>query len=222
MSPKWVKTYPDTRRTTPEKKIQIYLFFFHKMHVFHPKIVSLTIKKICFMFLSGSFNSLTVRLKKGMKHVKVKTTFLFTLTLLIVSSVGIRPGFTQDMAYTQLSLPEGAKARLGKGSVGEVTYSPGGALLAVGSNIGIWLYDAKTFQELAFLPRTDGLDLTVYHSARMARRLPVAVEIWTVRFVYGILRQVQSPKRTLTGHMSGVRSLSFSPDGTDTCKWEFG
>ena len=66
--------------------------------------------------------------------MKVKTTFLLTLTLLIISSVSILPGFAQYVAYTQLSLPEGAIARLGKGSVGEVTYSPGGSLLAVGSN----------------------------------------------------------------------------------------
>ena len=83
--------------------------------------------------------------------MKAKTTFLFILTLLIVSSVRIFPGFAQHTAYTQLSLPEGAKARLGKGSVEEVTYSPDGSLLAVGSNIGIWLYDTETFQELALL-----------------------------------------------------------------------
>ena len=42
------------------------------------------------------------------------------------------------------------KSRLGKGSVEEITYAPDGSLLAVGSNIGIWLYDTKTSQELAF------------------------------------------------------------------------
>ena len=46
--------------------------------------------------------------------MEVKTTFSLTLTLLIASSVSICPGFAQDVAYTQLSLPEGTKARLGK------------------------------------------------------------------------------------------------------------
>ena len=91
--------------------------------------------------------------------MKVKTTFLFTLTLLIVSCVRICPGFAQDTAYTQLSLPEGAKARLGKGSVGEVTYSPDGSLLAVGTNIGIWLYDAKNIPRTCHARWADGLDL---------------------------------------------------------------
>ena len=48
--------------------------------------------------------------------MKAKTTFLLVLTLLIVSSVSILSGFAQHRAYTQLSLPAGAKARLGKGS----------------------------------------------------------------------------------------------------------
>ena len=83
--------------------------------------------------------------------MKVKTTFLLTLTLLIISSIVIFPGFAQHAPYIQLSLPEGAKARFGKGNIGELTYSPDGSLLAVGTNIGIWLYDTETYQELAFL-----------------------------------------------------------------------
>ena len=54
--------------------------------------------------------------------------------------------FAQD--YTRLSLPEGAKARLGKGSVNEVKYSPDGTKLAVASDIGIWIYDAQTGEEI--------------------------------------------------------------------------
>ena len=50
------------------------------------------------------------------------------------------------------SLPEGAIARLGKGSVmGDVVYSPDGTRLAVASSIGIWLYDAQTYQEVGLL-----------------------------------------------------------------------
>ena len=83
--------------------------------------------------------------------MKAKTTFLLLLTLLIVLSVGTFRSFAQHTAYTQLSLPAGAKARLGKGSVEEIRYSPDSSLLAVGSNIGIWLYDTKTYRELALL-----------------------------------------------------------------------
>ena len=46
--------------------------------------------------------------------------------------------------YQTLHLPEGAIAQLGKGSIQEVAFSPDGSLLAVASDIGIWLYDTTT------------------------------------------------------------------------------
>ena len=51
----------------------------------------------------------------------------------------------------KMSLPEGAKLRLGKGTLRDVTYSPDGTRLAVVSSIGIRIYDADTYQELSLL-----------------------------------------------------------------------
>ena len=51
----------------------------------------------------------------------------------------------------KMSLPEGAKLRLGKGTLRDVTYSPDGTRLAVASSIGIRIYDADTYQELSLL-----------------------------------------------------------------------
>ena len=56
---------------------------------------------------------------------------------------------TED--YTQMNLPEGAKARLGKGTVYDIKLSPDKTLLAVAGSAGIWLYDAKTGDELVLL-----------------------------------------------------------------------
>ena len=72
-----------------------------------------------------------------------------TVTLLILFTILLPSTFAQD--YTQWSLPEGATARLGKGSINEIQYSPDGTRLAVASSIGIWLYDAQTYQEVALL-----------------------------------------------------------------------
>ncbi len=69
---------------------------------------------------------------------------LFISTLLLSNSVA------QD--YTKWGLPEGAKARLGKGTLSfddNIAYSPDGTRLAVASRIGIWIYDAQTYQELS-------------------------------------------------------------------------
>ena len=42
---------------------------------------------------------------------------------------------------TQLGLPDGAIARLGKGGINIMQFSPDGTRLAVGTDVGLWLYD---------------------------------------------------------------------------------
>ena len=54
--------------------------------------------------------------------------------------------------YTQWDLPEKAKARLGKGGINVLQFSPDGTQLAVGSNIGVWLYDVETGKEMSMFP----------------------------------------------------------------------
>ena len=51
--------------------------------------------------------------------------------------------------YTQWALPKEAKARLGKGGINVIQFSPDGTQIAVGSNIGIWLYNAETNEEIS-------------------------------------------------------------------------
>ena len=50
--------------------------------------------------------------------------------------------------YTKWELPKEAKARLGKGGINALQFSPDGTQIAVGSNIGVWLYDLKTGKEI--------------------------------------------------------------------------
>ena len=54
--------------------------------------------------------------------------------------------------YTKWELPKAAKARLGKGGINVLQFSPDGTLFAVGSNIGVWLYDVKTGKEISMYP----------------------------------------------------------------------
>ena len=49
--------------------------------------------------------------------------------------------------YTQWELPKEAKARLGKGGINMIAFSPDGTQLAVGTNIGMWLYNVETGEE---------------------------------------------------------------------------
>ena len=65
---------------------------------------------------------------------------LLTVTLLSSS-------FGQD--NTQAGLPEGAIARLGKGGINIMQFSPDGTHLAVGTDVGVWLYDVPDGKETA-------------------------------------------------------------------------
>lgn len=76
-----------------------------------------------------------------MKHV-LAITILF-----LVHALFLRNVIAQDS--TQWKLPEGAKARLSKGEISGISFSPDGTQIAVGSPTGIWLYDARTGVELA-------------------------------------------------------------------------
>ena len=78
------------------------------------------------------------------------TLFSCSLILFLISVLYLPNVFAQN--YTQWHLPEGAKARLGKGEItGNVAYSPDGTRLAVASSIGVWIYDAQTFKTLNLL-----------------------------------------------------------------------
>ena len=54
--------------------------------------------------------------------------------------------------YTKWQLPKAAKARFGKGGINAIQFSPDGTHIAVGSSIGIWIYDLKTGKEIDVLP----------------------------------------------------------------------
>ena len=82
----------------------------------------------------------------------MKRKVFFSLIFLSVSMFLCVPQTTAEYEpYTQWGLPEGAKARLGKGSISEITYAPDGTRLAVASSIGIWIYDAQTGEELSLI-----------------------------------------------------------------------
>ena len=80
----------------------------------------------------------------------MRITAILLLLLILI------PLNTLAQDYAQLGLPEGAKARLGKGMITEIKYSPDGTRLAISSSIGIWLYDTATLQEVALLTRHTG------------------------------------------------------------------
>ena len=111
--------------------------------------------------------------------------------------------------YTTWDLPEGAIARLGKGLIHDVAFSPGGDMLAVATSIGVWLYSAETLDEVALLSG---------HTApvRCVSFSPDGKKIASGSADKTIKMGDVAPKEeiaTLAGHKRYVFSISFSPDG---------
>ena len=89
--------------------------------------------------------------------MKSIVNFFFTLILLIVSSVHIPVVLAQDAVHTQWGLPEGAKARIGKGWLYDITYSSDGSMLAAAGSTGTWIYDADTLTAQSLMRVWDGV-----------------------------------------------------------------
>lgn len=80
--------------------------------------------------------------------MKMKHVLVITISFLIHALL-LRNVIAQDS--TQWKLPEGAKARLSKGEISGISFSPDGSQIAVGSATGVWLYDARTGAERKLL-----------------------------------------------------------------------
>ena len=152
----------------------------------------------------------------------MKTTWVYTIILITFSLFILLP---QTVAYNFLSdwnthastegletfsLPEGAVARLGKGRINEIEYSPDGSLLAVASTVGIWLYDADTGVEKALLTgHTESVTSVSFNSdgtLLVSGSSDNTVRLWDVT--------TRMLKATLTGHEGTVNSVDFCPDDT--------
>ena len=131
---------------------------------------------------------------------------LFNLVLLLVTVLFVQASLAQTApgGHT-LNLPEGAKARLGKGWISEIAYSPNGTRLAVGSAPGIWLYDTQTGEELSLLTgHTDDVNSVSFSpdgQTLASGSSDETLRLWDV----GTGRVI----RTLTGHTSWVYRLAY-------------
>ena len=148
----------------------------------------------------------------------MKSPLLLASTLLMALTLSIALPITYAQDYTQWGLPEGATARLGKGKILSVQFSPDGTRLSVASGIGIWTYNTQTGKEISLFPidmssgeraafSPDGHILASDYNSDYNRR----VRLWDV--------QTRKPHQTGIKYMNegnggSIKSVSFSPDGT--------
>ncbi|MYF54410.1 hypothetical protein F4225_01275, partial [Candidatus Poribacteria bacterium] len=97
------------------------------------------------------------RYKSNREDEKLKKTLIFSaIVILLIGYQLISICVAQD--YSKWGLPEGAIARLGKGNINEITFSPDGTKFAVSTSIGVWIYNAENGKELALL-KSDEIDI---------------------------------------------------------------
>ena len=130
--------------------------------------------------------------------------------MLFILTVFLPNAFAQD--YTQWGLPEGVKARLGKGAItGNVQYSPDGSLLAVSGSIGVWLYDADTHEEIHLLT---GHTAWVSCVAFSPDGQMLASGSWDRTIRLWNSHTGQHKATLMRDGMYDVTSVAFSPDGS--------
>ena len=134
----------------------------------------------------------------------ILSIFLTFTFLLILSQLN---ALAEDT--TRWSLPDGAKARLGKGSIKQITYSPNGMHLAAARSAGIWIYDVTISQAVALLTENTGPVSSVAFSPDGSTIVSGydsgGILVWDVK--------TGKRKQTLLTEQEWVSSIAFSPDG---------
>ena len=85
-----------------------------------------------------------------------------SLTLIVVLTGNRSDDFIPETP--QWDLPNGAKARIGKGRILDVAYVPESTQFAVASATGIWFYDANTLEESGFIQGNTGNEFSMSFS----------------------------------------------------------
>ena len=147
----------------------------------------------------------------------MKTSFFFTFTAIIVSVCSF-PSTAQDSS--QIGLPEDVIARIGRGYLGEVHFSPDGSQLAISTSIGIWFHDPETGKALELLQRPNIIYPSTFAFSPDGNRIGIgvrakkenasgssrySVEVWDAT--------TGEAKEMRLGHLHSVKSIAFSPDG---------
>ena len=129
------------------------------------------------------------------------------------NSVAAAPCSVAGDDVTTWALPEGAVARLGRGGIRDMAFSPDGQSFAVASAIGLWLYELPTLSPIALWDTERGMTSDVSFSPDSQRialhRYHGAITVWDIQNEVCIAEM----ELTKTPDRWGLSKPIFSQDG---------
>jgi WD40 repeat protein len=106
-------------------------------------------------------------------------------------------------------------ARLGRGNMQDVAWSPDGEMIAVASSIGVWLY-TNAFEDVAFL-ESDGVEAISWNpDGRQiaAGKWDGSFEVWDIEKQEVVFTRQAYTRASPFDTSSALSDIDWSPDGT--------
>ena len=149
----------------------------------------------------------------------MKKTHLLYIVCFLLSSLLLSKGIAQDFA-TQWHLPEGAKARLGRGTLINVKLSPDSTRVVASTSIGIWIYDAQTGEAVSLFTESQiGGERDGFMSKTPPEALTFSLDASIIATAHGNSIYVwdtftSNAFAMLDKHPDAINATALSPDGT--------
>ena len=140
----------------------------------------------------------------------MKKRYVLYVSFLLVVILFLPHGLAQGSS--QWELPQGAKARYGKGWINDITFSPDGTQLAVATTIGIWIYDVLTGRAVKLLTGEMKGANAISYSPNTRDLLAGAHSDRTVR-LWNVSTGNQKLLPALSEHTKAIYTIDFSADG---------
>ena len=148
----------------------------------------------------------------------MKNPKLLYIVCLLMPCLLLSNGFAQEYA-SRWHLPEGAKARLGRGKLNNIIFSPDGTRVAVSTSIGIWVYDAHTTEAVSLFSGIQTGEMEKFLPTRPPEALTFSADAILIASAHGNSIYVWD---TATGtafamldeHPDSIKALALSPDST--------
>ena len=147
----------------------------------------------------------------------MKKTHLLYIVCLLLANLLLFESLAQDFA-AQWHLPEGAKARLGRGKLINIKLSPDSTRVVASTTVGIWIYDAQTGEVVSLFTEKQAQKKDGFFIKTPPETLTFSTDALIIATAHGNSIYVWD---TFTGnafamldeHPDSINALALSPDG---------